>query len=237
MNITFGVVFALLLAIAALPTSNYFPGTNLGSRRMKINFGVLLAVCLSTTALPALSQQYHYDYNGSRVVNQNQIGLYHPAITQIGGGTMSPSAQGIVQQSEQNNPGLPRVPWGSHVTTPGDVQYSRNFSAPPQGQLIRVSGGQTAVVQPIMVAPQNAAPTTNSGLPGTPMGSHIGTAGDAMRSDLHPEVNRYNEGWWHPQPAMGRSNMAPARYVPSGSNGGAATYDDGLQQGSHKLTY
>ncbi|HEY9778313.1 MAG TPA: hypothetical protein V6C81_31410 [Planktothrix sp.] len=207
---------------------------------MKHNIGVAFAI-LFMLGLPAHSQQYHYQYNGSRVVNQNQIGLNHPAPTQITSVTLSPSAQGIQQNSEQSNPGLPRVPWGSHVTTPGDVQYSKNFSAAPQGQgqLIRVAGGgQPTMVQPIMVAPANAAPTANSGLPGTPMGSHIGTAGDAIRSDLHPEVNRYNDAWWHPVVrASSRSSYSaqPQQYRGSGSSG-AATYDDG-QQGTHKLTY
>ena len=128
---------------------------------------------------------------------------------------MSPSAQGIVQQSEQNNPGLPAGSLGLHVTTPATFSTPENFSAAPQGHTFWVAGGQTAIVQPIMVAPANAAPTANAGLPGTPMGSHIGTAGDAIRSDLHPEVNRYNDSWRHPQPA--RSNRttysAPVRYA------------------------
>jgi hypothetical protein len=204
---------------------------------MKINLGIACALLLCAVVSPALSQDYHYSYGGTRVINQNAIGLAHPAATQIGGGTLSPSAQGVIQQSEQNNPGLPKVPWGSHVTTPGDVQYQNNFS--PQAQVVRVNSRQVAIVQPVMVAgPPTAAPTANTGLPGTPMGSHIGTAGDSMRSDLHPEVNRYNDMWWH-HPAYSatrRVSTNPSnQYVLTGSSG-AATYNDG-QSDTHKLSY
>jgi hypothetical protein len=207
-----------------------------------------VALVLSALALPAQSQQYlnqyHYNSGGSRVVNQRNVGLNQPASTQITTGTLSPSAQGINQVGEQANPLLPKVPWGSTVTTPGDQQYGRNFQAPPQVQMVRINQGGRIVTAPVMVVgaggngsggPTPAAPCMimNNGLPAAPFGSHVGTPGDSMRSDLHPEVNRYNDAWWHPQPVMTRT-AAPAVYVPSGA-AGAATYDDG--QHTKALSY
>ena len=71
-------------------------------------------------AAPALAQ-YHYSYGDSRVVNQNQTGLYTPSGTYIGAGTMSKSAQG---KGAGIGGALPAVNMGAHVRTPGDNMYN-----------------------------------------------------------------------------------------------------------------
>ncbi len=188
------------------------------TKRMKNLAALSLLVALLCLAAPAFSQNYHYSYGGSRVVNQGHTGLYMPAATQIGAGTISRSAQGYQQSGAIINPGLPPVPLGSHVTTAGDAQYQTGF-APGTG----MPGAQ----QPRIVCP-NVAGTAiwNAGLPGAPFGSHVGTPGDAIRSDLHPEINDHNQSWWHPQAAQSYGGGAQqVRYAPTGATG-AATYED-----------
>lgn len=96
----------------------------------------LLAVALAvSTNIPAIAQGgYHYNYGGSRVVNQNQTGLYNPSSTYIGAGTMSQSARGLpAGVTSGGMSGLPQTKFGATVGTPGDnqytdsVQYERRF--------------------------------------------------------------------------------------------------------------
>ncbi|HEY9719712.1 MAG TPA: hypothetical protein V6C69_19690, partial [Trichormus sp.] len=64
--------------------------------------------------------------------------------------------------------------------------------------------------------------------------SHVGTPGDGIRSDLHPEINDRNQSWWHP-PASQTYSVQQVRYAPTGASG-AATYES--QGGSSgALTY
>lgn len=90
---------------------------------MKIAIG-LIAGLLLTQSAPALAQ-YHYNYGDSRVVNQNQTGLYTPSATYIGAGTMSRSAQG---KGAGIGGALPAVNMGAHVRTPGDNMYNGDGS-------------------------------------------------------------------------------------------------------------
>lgn len=87
---------------------------------MKKN-ALFLAALISLTALPAFAQQYHKSVGGSRVVQQNQTGLYTPSATYIGAGTMSRSAQG---GQAGVGAALPTVNMGSHVRTAGDNMYN-----------------------------------------------------------------------------------------------------------------
>lgn len=203
----------------------------------------LLVFALLSFGLPAQSQYaqpgYHYSHGGSRVINQHNIGLYMPAATQIGGGTISKSAQGIMQSGEQINPGLPKVPMGSHVGTAGDAEYAKNFT-PSQQTIVfpdQAGGGGTVYAAPAQgggapYGPPSAIPGNRS-LPGVRYGSYVGTAGDAMRSDLHPEVNNQNDAWWHPQQGQQRSMMQPTQtYHPPVSI--PDTYNDGQ---THKINY
>src|ERR1035437_3625963 len=80
----------------------------------------LIAGLLLTQSAPALAQ-YHYSYGDSRVVNQNQTGLYTPSGTDIGSGTMIKSAQG---KNAGTGGALPAVNMGAHVLTPGDNMYN-----------------------------------------------------------------------------------------------------------------
>lgn len=82
--------------------------------------GLVVAAIILGQASPAFAQ-YHYSYGSSRVTNQNQTGLYRPAGTYIGCGTMSQSAQG---KGAGVGGTLPSVNMGSHVRTPGDNIYN-----------------------------------------------------------------------------------------------------------------
>jgi len=83
---------------------------------------MLGASALTSSAVFA-QYEYHYSYGNSRVVQQDSIGLDRPSGTYIGTGTLSKSAQGVLQTGAQVNPGLPRVNSGSFVGTPGDNMY------------------------------------------------------------------------------------------------------------------
>jgi hypothetical protein len=72
----------------------------------------------------ALGQNYNYSYGNSRVINQSSNGLAYPSGTYIGTGTMSKSAQGVIQYGAQVNPGLPKVNRGAYIGTPGDNLYT-----------------------------------------------------------------------------------------------------------------
>ena len=82
---------------------------------------IALVAFLAVQAVPAFAQNYHYNYGDSRVVNQNQTGLYTPAATYIGAGTLSRSAQG---KNAGVGAALPAVNMGSHVRTAGDNMYN-----------------------------------------------------------------------------------------------------------------
>ncbi len=90
--------------------------------------GSCLSICIiaASFAPPALSQNYHANYGGSRVINQNQTGLSNPSGTYIGPGTMSQTARGLPPggSGAMSNPGLPRVNMGANIRTPGDNMRS-----------------------------------------------------------------------------------------------------------------
>jgi hypothetical protein len=86
----------------------------------------LLGIITLASGLPAMAQ-YHQSYGDSRVVNQNQTGLYTPSGTYIGAGTMSRSAQG--KQAGSNAGGLPTTSWGGYIRNPGDDIYTGNNGA------------------------------------------------------------------------------------------------------------
>jgi hypothetical protein len=81
------------------------------------------ALACSYFQLPSLAQEYHASYGGSKVIYQNQTGLYNPSSTYIGPGTLSRSAQG---KGAGIGGGLPAVNMGSHVRTPGDNLYNND---------------------------------------------------------------------------------------------------------------
>lgn len=161
------------------------------------NLAFLLAALAVFACLPAGAQgtSYNYSYGSSRVVNQNQTGLYHPSGTYIGPGTMSQSARGLPPggPGSMSNPLLPRVNMGANVRTPGDNLYQPGSLQYQQRQ--------------------------NTGLPPANMGANIGTPGDGMRSDLR----YYQQGQqrFYPQPYQQQSSGI--LYKP-GSGGGVATY-------------
>lgn len=129
----------------------------------------LIAAILAFGCLPAGAQSYHYSYGNSRVVNQNQTGLYTPSSTYIGGGTMSRSAQGLpAGVSSSGLSGLPQTNFGATVTTPGDNQYTESV------QNERRFGHRRR-------------------MPVSRMGAYVGQPGDNMRSDLHPYVPGQND--------------------------------------------
>ena len=88
-------------------------------------------ICIATTlfsftALPAESQAYHANYSNSRVIKQNQTGLFYNDPSYISAGTLSRSARGLA-------PGMtvgfaassaPQVRWGGFVRQPGDGLYN-----------------------------------------------------------------------------------------------------------------
>lgn len=78
---------------------------------------------LGSTACPAFGQAYNYSYGNTRVIQQNQTGLYMPSSTYIGPGTLSRSAQG---KTAGVGGSLPAVNMGSHVRTPGDNLYDND---------------------------------------------------------------------------------------------------------------
>lgn len=111
---------------------------------------------------PGQCQTYHYQSGGSRVVRQSQTGLYYSDPSYIGPGTLSQTAQGKQIGGGQANPGLPKVPWGANISTPGDNMYS-----------------------PAPVKNKGAA-----GVPTSKWGANVGQAGDNMRSDLDPSYTQ-----------------------------------------------
>jgi hypothetical protein len=148
--------------------------------------------CLSVT--PAFSQLggegYSYSGGSARVVNQASKAYHMPGATAIGSGTMSRSAQGFASATEQSNPGLPTVHWGSTVSTCGDQQYKSGFR----------TGHRT--VDPSMIPNVSNTAIINDRLPGVNWGGTIGTCGDGIRSDFHPDINKYNNAWWHAKPGI-----------------------------------
>lgn len=84
---------------------------------------LLFSALILGQCLPAGAQNYNYSYGDSRVVNQNQTGLYTPSATYIGAGTLSRSAQG---KNAGVGASLPAVNLGSHVRTAGDNLYNND---------------------------------------------------------------------------------------------------------------
>jgi hypothetical protein len=93
----------------------------------ELTTGLLLgAILLGGFNVPAQAQ-YHKNYGGSRVTNQNQTGLYHNDPSYISAGTMSRSAQG--KNAGVTNAGLPSTSWGGYIRNPGDDIYTGNNGA------------------------------------------------------------------------------------------------------------
>lgn len=82
---------------------------------------LVLAILGLAVTLPA-NAQYHQNYGGGRVVQQNQTGLYHNDPSYINCGTLSRSAQG--KQAGMTNGGLPNTSWGGYIRNPGDDIYT-----------------------------------------------------------------------------------------------------------------
>jgi hypothetical protein len=162
---------------------------------------VTLIVALTQASLPALGQ-YHYNYGGSRVVNQGQTGLSNPSSTYIGAGTMSQSARGL--PAGMSSGGLPQTKMGGAVGTPGDnqytdaVQYERRFGHPhrvlrnnqyynqqpqqPQGHFYVPGQNGGAVQQGQFVSPRN--------------GRNFGQGGTANYAETE-QYNVNNNGAFH----------------------------------------
>jgi hypothetical protein len=174
--------------------------------RLIASLSLLLLLLQAFAGLPTSAQSYHYSYGSSRVVNQNQTGLYMPSSTYIGSGTMSRSAQGLkAGVSSGGLQGLPQTNFGATVTTPGDnqytdaVQYQRRFGR-------------------------------RSRMPVARMGAFVGQPGDNMRSDLHPYIPGQNAHNQHPgasgaaqQEGGGASTYAEPNY--SVNRAGAFSYN------------
>ncbi len=168
---------------------------------------VLVSALALASCLPAIGQgtNYNYSYGSSRVVNQNQTGLYRPNGTYIGPGTMSQTARGLPPggSSSMSNPGLPRVNMGANIRTPGDAMYQ---------------GGQVQYQQ----APVTYQGGGNPRLPVSKLGANIGTPGDGMRSDLprpqQPQPQRFY--YRNPQPVQPQG----AGIFYKTNSGGVATY-------------
>jgi hypothetical protein len=90
---------------------------------MKTISTFLSAMVLVGLSLPVNAQEYHRDFGGARVVQQNMTGLYNPSATYIGAGTLSRSAQG---KGSGIGGSLPAVNMGSTVRTPGDNLYNND---------------------------------------------------------------------------------------------------------------
>jgi hypothetical protein len=84
---------------------------------------IAISCAVVVASAPASLADYSYNYGGSRVVEQTEIGLPNPSGSYITNGTMSKSAQGSVNIGPQANPGLPRVNHGAYIGTPGDNMY------------------------------------------------------------------------------------------------------------------
>lgn len=89
-------------------------------------FLFLLTLLLSLSASSAEAQTYHKNFGHSRVVRQNQTGLFYSDPSYISCGALSRSARGLA-------PGMtvgfsassaPPVRWGSFVRQPGDGLYN-----------------------------------------------------------------------------------------------------------------
>lgn len=82
----------------------------------------LLIGLIFLSGLPVSAQGYHQSYGDSRVVQQNQTGLYNPSGTYLGAGTLSRSATGQAAGSRAG--GLPSTVWGASIRAPGDGLYN-----------------------------------------------------------------------------------------------------------------
>lgn len=75
-----------------------------------------------SSSLPVCAQGYHQSYGDSRVVRQNQTGLYNPSGSYLGAGTLSRSATGQAAGSRAGN--LPSTTWSASIRAPGDGLYN-----------------------------------------------------------------------------------------------------------------
>ncbi len=137
-------------------------------------FACAAMVCLSLSLQCASMAQQN-------VVFPDESGLAHPASSQIGDGTISPSARG----GDRNKLGLPITPLGPNVRA-GDVSRSDLNHGHKPGTKTRGSKG--ALIQTL--------PQVNPALPAAPIGPHV-RAGDISRSDLHPRKMRPHSGYNH----------------------------------------
>ncbi len=187
---------------------------------MKFFSYVLIACAFASFESAAVAQP--------RVVHPNRGGLAHPASTQIGEGTVSPSARG----NTSKNFGLPVTPLGPNVragdVSRRDLNYGNqqrvrqnqsgsggNTGGNTRGNLLRGDVPQANPNLPAAPIGPNVRAgdvsrsdlhqrggQTNPGLPAAPIGPHM-RAGDIDRSDLHPERYASNRKFWnggtHPQ--------------------------------------
>jgi len=108
-------------------------------------------IFLALDACPcAIGQNYNYSYGNARVIVQSSNGLAYPSGSYIGPGTMSKSAQGIIQYGAQVNPGLPKVNRGAYIGTPGDNLYTMTpiLSQEPKRPTVQRAGKFTYKPQP-----------------------------------------------------------------------------------------
>ena len=197
-------------------------------KRIALSASLLASiVCTAPAFCQASGHVYHHKYSHSRAVSQRDLSYSAPGQTaDLSPGTPSASAQGINQVGERINPLLPKVPWGSTISTGGDQQYR--------------SGFQTGDLKGVAVPSVPGTAITNRRLPGCNWGGNTGTAGDAIRSDMHPEVNINNERWWHPQAlTASRPSTVPVTYeeYTKYADTVTATYEDPQQQNTGGLSY
>jgi hypothetical protein len=107
------------LVVRCLSPLNKF----LAMKNLTIAYLMSATLACSCFQLPSFAQAYNESFGGSRVIYQNQTGLFNPSSTYIGAGTLSRSAQG---KGAGIGGALPAVNMGSHVRTPGDNLYNND---------------------------------------------------------------------------------------------------------------
>jgi len=169
----------------------------------------LLAGCTITSAFAQVGG-YNASYGDGRVVYGGN-GLANPSGSYIGGGTVSASARGQIGYGAHVNGSLPSVSLGSHVGTAGDNQYT---AAP-----IVNSQGSPAPAQ---------QQRGGNGLPSSSWGANVRTAGDTIRSDLHPEYYRQQQmqQFQNQQRVQAQQQNPAFQQVIQRSGHGPLRYDD-----------
>lgn len=105
---------------------------------------ILLGILLLSIGLPA-NAQYHKNYGGARVTNQNQIGLYHNDSSYVSTGTLGQSARdGGQHKAGLQTGGLPSTSWGGYIRNPGDDIYTGANGAMRQDNGSMVYGDEIA---------------------------------------------------------------------------------------------